>query len=53
MCTVPDMLVLLLSVEALEDNEIVRIEGARRFAKITDSKHKCQLEVIDNPKKVS
>lgn len=52
MCCVPDILAIMLSVEAMEDNEIIRIEGARRFSKILDIKQKCRLELLPTPKQV-
>lgn len=52
LCMMPDILAILLSVEALEDNEIIAIEGARRFARITDPKQKWRLEILPNPQQV-
>ncbi|XP_077293936.1 uncharacterized protein LOC143916623 isoform X2 [Arctopsyche grandis] len=53
LCMMPDILAILLSIEALEDNEIIAIEGARRFARITDTKQKWRLEILPNPQQVS
>lgn len=52
MCTIPELLISLLFIEALEDNEVIRIEGARRFTKVIDIKNTCKLEVIKIPQEV-
>lgn len=50
--TFPEMLVILLYMESLEDNEAITIENVRQMCKIIDPKKKSILEKINNPKKV-
>ncbi|GBP22914.1 Poly(ADP-ribose) glycohydrolase 1 [Eumeta japonica] len=52
MFMMPELLAAMLSVEALEDNEVVKIEGVRMFSRIGDKK-KANLELLDEPKKVT
>lgn len=54
MFTMPELLTLMLSVEALEDNEVVTVHGARQIGRITSPKRPAALfEKLDNPKTVS
>lgn len=53
MATHPEILATLLSVEALEDNEVLIIEGARQISRINDPKHRSTFESIAKPKTVS
>lgn len=49
----PELIAVLLYVEALEDNEVVFVENVRQFNRIfTDSNKKPFLEVLEKPKKV-
>lgn len=51
--THPEMLAAILSVEALEDNEVLIIEGVRHMARINDPRHKAIFEGISKPNVVS
>lgn len=53
MATHPEMLAAILSVEALEDNEVLIIEGVRHMARINDPRHKAIFEGISKPNVVS
>ncbi|XP_048514180.1 uncharacterized protein LOC105689719 isoform X2 [Athalia rosae] len=53
MATHPELLAALLSVEALEDNEVLIIEGARNISRIIDPKHRSTFESIPKPKTVT
>jgi len=53
MATHPEMLVAILSVEALEDNEVLIIEGVRHLSRINDVRHKVVFESISKPNVVS
>lgn len=54
MFTMPELLTLMLSVEALEDNEVVTVHGARQIGRINSPKRPVALfEKFDNPKTVS
>ena len=49
----PELIAILLYVEALEDNEVVFVENVRQFNRIlTDSNKRPYLESLDQPKKV-
>ncbi|BES95528.1 Poly (ADP-ribose) glycohydrolase (PARG) [Nesidiocoris tenuis] len=47
--TCPEMLVILLCVEALEDNEVLLIEGVLQVTKVYHPKGKVSLEKLQNP----
>lgn len=47
------MLAAILSVEALEDNEVLIIEGVRHMSRINDPRHKAIFESIPKPNVVS
>lgn len=50
----PELIAILLYVEALEDNEVVFVENVRQFNRIlTDSSKRPYLESLDQPKKVT
>lgn len=53
MATHPEMLAAILSVEALEDNEVLIIEGVRHMSRINDPRHKAIFEGISKPNVVS
>ncbi|XP_046604550.1 uncharacterized protein LOC124297494 isoform X1 [Neodiprion virginianus] len=53
MATHPELLATLLSVEALEDNEILIVEGARHISRIGDPKHRSTFESIPKPNTVT
>lgn len=53
MATHPEILAALLSVEALEDNEVLIVEGARHISRINDPKHRSTFESISKPNTVS
>lgn len=49
----PEMLAILLYVEALEDNEALFIEDARQMYRIMgDSKKKSFIETLETPRNV-
>lgn len=52
LATFPELLSILLNVEALEDNEVVMIEGVRCISRIVDSKKKAHFERLDSTQKV-
>ncbi|KAL6255201.1 hypothetical protein P5V15_013539 [Pogonomyrmex californicus] len=51
--THPEMLAAILSVEALEDNEVLIIEGVRHMSRINDPRHKATFESISKPNVVT
>ncbi|XP_048520630.1 uncharacterized protein LOC109538689 isoform X2 [Dendroctonus ponderosae] len=51
--TIPEMLTVLLNVEALEDNEVITVERVRHVARIADPKHKAKFEKLDNARDVT
>ncbi|KAL6429300.1 hypothetical protein ACFW04_008186 [Cataglyphis niger] len=51
--THPEMLAAILSVEALEDNEVLIIEGVRHMSRINDPRHKAIFESISKPNMVT
>ncbi|XP_044580163.1 uncharacterized protein LOC123262133 isoform X3 [Cotesia glomerata] len=51
--THPEMLAVILSVEALEDNEVLIVEGARHVSRINNPKQKATFESIPNPNPVT
>lgn len=53
MFMMPELLPAMLSVEALEDNEILKVEGVRMFSRIGDKRQKNHMELLDKPKTVS
>ncbi|XP_024937385.1 uncharacterized protein LOC107264243 isoform X2 [Cephus cinctus] len=52
MATHPELLAAILSVEALEDNEVLIVEGVRHFSRINDPKHRAVFESIPKPNAV-
>lgn len=50
--TAPELLTVLLNVEALEDNEVLTIERSRYISRISDPKHKANLEKFEVPQEV-
>lgn len=53
MFMMPELLPAMLSVEALEDNEVLKVEGVRMFSRICDKKEKTNVELLDEPKTVN
>ncbi|XP_070150861.1 uncharacterized protein [Polyergus mexicanus] len=51
--THPEMLAAILSVEALEDNEVLIIEDVRHISRINDPRHKAIFESISKPNVVT
>ncbi|XP_012340617.1 uncharacterized protein LOC100869905 isoform X2 [Apis florea] len=47
--THPEMLVAILSVEALEDNEVLIVEGVRHISRINDPRNKAIFEALAKP----
>lgn len=52
MFMMPELLPVMLSVEALEDNEVLKAEGVRLFSRISDKKQKANIELLTEPKTV-
>lgn len=54
-CTFPEMLAILLYVEALEDNEALFVEDARQLCRVMggDATRKTYLETLQAPRTVS
>ncbi|CAH0722734.1 unnamed protein product, partial [Brenthis ino] len=53
MFMMPELLPAMLSVEALEDNEVLKVEGVRMFSRISDKRQKNHIELLDEPKTVT
>ncbi|XP_047543771.1 uncharacterized protein LOC125075928 isoform X3 [Vanessa atalanta] len=53
MFMMPELLPAMLSVEALEDNEVLKVEGVRMFSRISDKRQKNNVELLDEPKTVT
>ncbi|XP_075983574.1 uncharacterized protein LOC142981481 isoform X3 [Anticarsia gemmatalis] len=53
MFMMPELLPVMLSVEALEDNEVLKVEGVRMFSRICDKRQKTKIELLDEPKTVT
>lgn len=53
MCTIPEILIILLYMESLEDNEAIFIENVRQVSRIIDPKRKTYFQKLESPKKVS
>ncbi|CAG4963284.1 unnamed protein product [Parnassius apollo] len=53
MFMMPELLPIMLSVEALEDNEVLKAEGVRLFSRISDKKQKPNIELLSEPKIVT
>lgn len=51
--THPELLAVMLCVEALEDNEALIVEGLRHISRIQDPKHRATFETIAEPNTVS
>ncbi|KAL0281157.1 UNVERIFIED_CONTAM: hypothetical protein PYX00_002229 [Menopon gallinae] len=52
-CTVPELICILASVEALEDNEVLIVKDAYQVTKIVSPREKTYIEKFDKPNKVS
>lgn len=52
MFMMPELLPVMLSVEALEDNEVLKVEGVRVFSRISDKKQKSKVDLLEEPKTV-
>lgn len=52
MFMMPELLPAMLSVEALEDNEVLKVEGVRLFSRICDKRQKTKVELLEEPKTV-
>ncbi|CAH0406054.1 unnamed protein product [Chilo suppressalis] len=53
MFMMPELLPAMLSVEALEDNEVLKVEGVRLFSRICDKRQKTKIELLEEPKTVT
>ncbi|XP_049887412.1 uncharacterized protein LOC126381892 isoform X2 [Pectinophora gossypiella] len=53
MFMMPELLPAMLSVESLEDNEVLKVEGVRTFSRICDKKQKTKIELLEEPKTVT
>ncbi|KAJ8940164.1 hypothetical protein NQ318_019373 [Aromia moschata] len=51
--TAPELLSILLNVEALEDNEVLTVERVRHIARISDPKHRANLEKLDTARELT
>ncbi|XP_017765368.1 PREDICTED: uncharacterized protein LOC108554567 isoform X3 [Eufriesea mexicana] len=51
--THPEMLAAILSVEALEDNEVLIVEGVRHISRINDPRNRAVFEVLPKPNVVT
>ncbi|XP_011496990.1 PREDICTED: uncharacterized protein LOC105361492 [Ceratosolen solmsi marchali] len=51
--THPELLAIILSVEALEDNEALIVEGLRHISRIQDPKHRATFEIIPEPNSIT
>ncbi|CAH1183134.1 unnamed protein product [Phaedon cochleariae] len=51
--TAPELLAVLLNVEALEDNEVLTVENVRHISRITDPKQRALFEKIESPKQIT
>ncbi|KAJ8971140.1 hypothetical protein NQ314_000872 [Rhamnusium bicolor] len=51
--TAPELLTILLNVEALEDNEVLTIEKVRHISRISNPKHQANLEKLEAPREVN
>uniref|UniRef100_A0A6P7FKF7 poly(ADP-ribose) glycohydrolase n=1 Tax=Diabrotica virgifera virgifera TaxID=50390 RepID=A0A6P7FKF7_DIAVI len=51
--TAPELLTILLNVEALEDNEVLTVENVRHISRMVDPKHRAFLEKFDSPRELS
>lgn len=47
------MLSVLLNVEALEDNEVLTVERARKICRINDPKNRATFEKLESAESVS
>ncbi|VVC87956.1 unnamed protein product [Leptidea sinapis] len=53
MFMMPELLPAMLSVESLEDNEVLKVEGVRMFSRISEKKSKYNIELLEEPKTVT
>ncbi|XP_013166962.1 PREDICTED: uncharacterized protein LOC106117277 isoform X3 [Papilio xuthus] len=53
MFMMPELLPVMLSVESLEDNEVLKAEGVRLFSRISDNRQKPNIELLSEPKTVT
>ncbi|XP_013148703.1 PREDICTED: uncharacterized protein LOC106111229 isoform X2 [Papilio polytes] len=53
MFMMPELLPVMLSVESLEDNEVLKAEGIRLFSRISDKRQKPNIELLSEPKTVT
>ncbi|XP_048004544.1 uncharacterized protein LOC125240619 isoform X3 [Leguminivora glycinivorella] len=53
MFMMPELLPVMLSVEALEDNEVLKVENVRMISRIPDKRNKSNVEFLDEPKPVT
>ncbi|KAJ8913560.1 hypothetical protein NQ315_017111 [Exocentrus adspersus] len=51
--TAPELLTVLLNVEALEDNEVLTIENVRHISRISDPKLRAHLEKLEDPREMT
>ncbi|XP_076271229.1 uncharacterized protein LOC143203021 isoform X4 [Rhynchophorus ferrugineus] len=50
--TVPELLVMLLNTEALEDNEVVTVDKVRQISRIKNPKYKASVEFLEDPREI-
>ncbi|XP_019867161.2 uncharacterized protein LOC109596122 isoform X2 [Aethina tumida] len=51
--TIPELIMLLLNVEALEDNEVITVDKVRRVSRIKDPKNKAVVEKLEKAGELS
>ncbi|XP_063903078.1 uncharacterized protein LOC135122663 isoform X2 [Zophobas morio] len=51
--TYPELLTVLLNIEALEDNEVLTIERVRHISRIVDPKNRACLEKLEVPQEMT
>ncbi|XP_064212913.1 uncharacterized protein LOC100142603 isoform X1 [Tribolium castaneum] len=51
--TYPELLTVLLNVEALEDNEVLTVEKIRHISRIVDPKNRASLEKLQVPQEMT
>lgn len=52
-CTAPELLTLLPWVEALEDNEVMLVDGVLQVARVADPRRRAEFEATARPALVS
>ncbi|CAH0558173.1 unnamed protein product [Brassicogethes aeneus] len=53
LATIPELIMVLLNIESLEDNEVLTVGRVRRVSRIKDPKNKAVLEKLDDAQPIS